>query len=65
MTTSPHTGARQLPIVKLDGRWYFVDLRLRQLRDTSDPHSYIDFDDKWELRWYLSKRGIAGPLGPF
>ena len=25
---------------------YFADLRLRQFRDISNPHNYVDFDSK-------------------
>ena len=35
---------RQLPAVTLEnGRTYFVDGRLRQLRNVHNPHDYMDF----------------------
>ena len=35
---------RQLPAVTLEnGKTYFVDERLRQLRNIHNPHDYIDF----------------------
>ncbi|MBN1346702.1 MAG: hypothetical protein JXQ73_28685 [Phycisphaerae bacterium] len=33
-----------LPVVRLDGTAWFVDLRLRQFRETMNPHNYVDFD---------------------
>ena len=38
------TGPRVLPIVRLADTAYFVDLRLRQFRETMNPHNYVDFD---------------------
>jgi hypothetical protein len=35
---------RCLPVVMLDGTAWFVDLRLRQFRETTNPHNYVDFD---------------------
>ena len=42
----PDTGKmpRMLPTVTLDnGKTYFVDERLNQLRNVLNPHDYIDF----------------------
>ena len=42
----PDTGKmpRMLPTVTLDdGKTYFVDERLKQLRNVLNPHDYIDF----------------------
>lgn len=34
----------RLPTVTLDnGKTYFIDERLKQLRNTENPHEYIDF----------------------
>ena len=33
-----------LPVVRLADTAYFVDLRLRQFRETMNPHNYVDFD---------------------
>ena len=36
--------SRQLPAITLEnGKTYFVDDRLRQLRNIHNPHDYIDF----------------------
>lgn len=35
---------RRLPMVTLDdGKTYFIDERLKQLRNVRNPHDYIDF----------------------
>jgi len=33
-----------LPVVRLGGVAYFVDLSLRQFRETMNPRNYVDFD---------------------
>ena len=38
--TYPH----MLPIIVLHGTDYFIDLRLRQFREVTNPHNFIDFD---------------------
>ena len=38
------TCPRMLPIVSLHGTDYFIDLRLRQFREVTNPHNFIDFD---------------------
>jgi len=37
--------ARILPIVVYKGKKFFVDERLRQLRNVLNPHEFIDFLD--------------------
>ena len=37
-------GTRVLPVARLDDAGYFIDLRLRQFRETMNPGSYVDFD---------------------
>ena len=37
-------GMRVLPVARLNGGAYIVDLRLRQFRQTMNPGSYVDFD---------------------
>lgn len=39
-------GPWALPIVRYEATMYFADLRLRQFRDISNPHNYIDFDSE-------------------
>ena len=42
-TCNPYAPNR-LPTVTLDnGKTYFIDERLKQLRNTVNPHDYIDF----------------------
>lgn len=36
-------GPRMLPVIDIDGKRYFVDERLKQLRNVVDPSDYIDF----------------------
>ena len=37
-------GPRRLPIAQLNGVFYYVDERLKQFREVTDPHNYVDFD---------------------
>jgi len=48
-------GPRRLPIVCVDGVEYFVDIRLRQLRDVGNPHRFLDFIEDRE-RWIEAVR---------
>lgn len=41
---------RQLPIVNIDGKHYFVDERLKEYRETSNPHNRIKFKDLGERK---------------
>lgn len=34
---------RRLPVVALEGKSYFLDMRLRQYRNVENPHDSIDF----------------------
>lgn len=44
MKSDPRKLPRMLPTVTLDnGKTYFVDERLRQLRNVLNPHDYIDY----------------------
>lgn len=46
---------KQLKKVKLtDGKIYFVDWRLRQLRNVENPHDFIDFRDEDEMAAQLA-----------
>ena len=40
------TGPWALPIVRHGATKYFADLRLRQFRDISNPHNYVDFNSE-------------------
>lgn len=37
------TLPRVLPIVKIAGTYYFVDERLRQIRNVKDPHDFVNW----------------------
>lgn len=37
------TLPRVLPIVKIGGTYYFVDERLRQIRNVKDPHDFVNW----------------------
>ncbi len=39
---------QQLAIVKIDGKHFFVDERLKEYRQTMSPHSKITFDELGE-----------------
>ena len=42
--TGTVAGPRRLPTVKLaNGKTYFLDKRLGQLRNVENPHDFIDF----------------------
>lgn len=34
---------RRLPIVTVEGKSYFLDIRLRQYRNVENPHDWVDF----------------------
>jgi hypothetical protein len=38
-----NTGPRMLPVIDFDGKLYFIDERLKQLRSVADPSDRIDF----------------------
>ncbi len=40
----------QLPIVKIDGKHYYQDERLREYRETTNPSNRIKFDDLGERK---------------
>ena len=44
---------RMLPIVSIgDGKRYFFDKRLRQLRNIDNPHDYIEFKNlTGDIKW--------------
>jgi hypothetical protein len=41
---------RQLPIVKIESKHYFVDERLKEYREISNPHNRIRFEDLGERK---------------
>jgi len=36
---------RRLPVVEYKGKRYFLDDRLRQIRNVDNPHDYVDAQD--------------------
>lgn len=40
------SGALRLPTVSMCGSQYFIDTRLRELRDVDDPHHRVPFDEE-------------------
>lgn len=40
----PQAMPRRLPVVRISGVEYFLDMRLKQLRRVDNPHDYIDLD---------------------
>ena len=51
-------GPWVLPIARLVDSPYFIDLRLRQFRETMNPGSYVDFDSV-EGRTKCRKAGVV------
>jgi len=52
------TTPRQLPIAKVGDNSYYVDMRLHQIRNASNPHDYMDFGDEFEMIDYLGEQGV-------
>jgi len=42
---------RHLPIVLVGKKFYYVDVRLRQVRNIDDPHDIISFSVLGEGEW--------------
>ena len=38
-------GVKMLPVVRYEGKLWFLDERLRQLRNVGNPHDFIDLND--------------------
>ena len=55
-------GSRVLPVARLNGSAYFIDLRLRQFRETMNPGSYVDFDSV-KGREMCEQAGVVTCLG--
>jgi hypothetical protein len=39
------TLPRELPKIQVGKKLYYVDARLRQLRNVENPHDYVDYGD--------------------
>lgn len=48
---------RALPIVFYEGKHYFFDERLRQLRATNNPHDFINLND-FELEYFKGLKPV-------
>jgi hypothetical protein len=56
------TSVRALPVVRLRGNAYFVDLEQRQFRETMNPRSFEDFDSVRGQR-FCKDAGVVTCLG--
>ena len=45
---------RQLPIVKYEGKRWFFDERLSQIRNVKNPHDYQDLNE-FEVEYFKTK----------
>ncbi len=48
VTARPPTPGR-LPVVRVNGVAYFIDMRLRQLRQVNDPNNVIELDGEGSI----------------
>jgi len=55
------SGPWTLPIVGVEATMYFTDLRLKQFRDISNPHNYVDFDSELGRRMCVQSGVIICP----
>jgi len=69
---SPNAGVqaeqrtpRMLPAVRVAGVEYFVDIRLRQLRQVDNPHNFIGFepDGGWAVGLKFQGEAVRGGEG--
>ena len=47
-------GVRMLPVVRYERKLWFLDERLRQLRDIRNPHDFINLND-FEIEYFRNK----------
>jgi len=48
------SGVKMLPVLRHEGKLWFLDERLKQLRNVRNPHDYIDLND-FEVEYFKSK----------
>lgn len=48
------TGVKMLPIVRYERKLWFLDARLRQLRNVRTPHDFITLDE-FEVEYFRRK----------
>ena len=49
-------GVKMLPVVRYEGKLWFLDERLRQLRNVGSPHDFIDLND-FEVEYFMRTEG--------
>jgi len=60
----------RLPVIVINGKSYFYDIRLKQLRNTSDPHDYVNLDSvqifvaNWVCNRIKCKRKLSWGMLP-
>ncbi len=47
-------GVKMLPVVRYERKLWFLDERLKQLRNIRNPHDYINLND-FEVEYFKSK----------
>ena len=47
-------GVKMLPVVRYEGKLWFLDKRLRQLRNVHNPHDFIDLND-FEVEYFIRR----------
>lgn len=52
--------AWMLPIVRYEGKKWFFDERLRQLRSVKNPHDFMDLDD-FEMYYFKKIVRVGKP----
>jgi hypothetical protein len=60
--TNGGTSTHVLPIVRLHGAAYFVDLEQRQFKETMNPGNYVDFDSV-KGQQFCHEAGVVTCLG--
>ena len=61
LSLHPFSGPRMLPAVHMHGTEYFIDERVRQFREVTNPHNFIDFDTTRGLNMLKRIRLVACP----
>ncbi len=49
-------GVKMLPVVYFERKLWFLDERLRQLRNVRNPHDFIDLND-FEVEYFRRTKG--------
>ena len=48
---------KELKKVKVRGKFYYLDERLKQLRNVKNPHDFINLND-FEVRYFVTKTRV-------